>query len=124
VATRTRSRQEAPDTSRAHQRPRFDDADDDELPVAEAEVLQFPNEHRASENTLQSQLPDSAESLAIALESTINYTFHLLNEFAPELLRRHAHHNVTAVRNSDFFSVIMPNLQEVLARLRQLLHRL
>ena len=115
MATRSRSRQEAPDTSRA-QRPRFDDDDDDLLPVAEAGVLQFPTENSASEIT--------AESLAIALESTIKYTFHLLNEFAPELLRNHANHNVTALKNGDFFSIILPNLQAVLARLRQLLHRL
>ena len=115
MATRTRSRREAPDTARA-QRHRYDDDDDDLLQVAEAGVLQFPTENQASEIT--------AESLAIALESTIKYTFHLLNEFAPELLRRRANHNGSALTNGDFCSVILPNLQEVLARLRQLLHRL
>ena len=115
MATRTRSRQEAQDAPRA-QRPRFNDDDDVSLPEAEAGVLQFPTENPALEIT--------AEPLAIALKSTIKYTFHLLNEFAPELLRPHANHNVTALTNGDFFSIILPNLQEVLARLRQLLHKL
>lgn len=87
----------------------------------ETKVLQFPTEDRNSENAAQSIIPGTAESLAIALKSTLQYTFHLLNEFAPELVRQHAHQNVAAVRNGDFFNVFLPNLQEVLARLRQLL---
>jgi hypothetical protein len=63
--------------------------------------------------------PVSAECLAFALESTLQYTFQLLNEFAPELVRQHAHHNHSAMRNGDYFSIILPNLQDVLAKLRQ-----
>jgi hypothetical protein len=84
-------------------------------------MLQFPNEDRNSRNAAQGIIPGTAESLAIALKSTLQYTFHLLNEFAPELVRRHAHQNVAAVRNGDVFNVFLPNLREVLVRLRQLL---
>jgi hypothetical protein len=67
-------------------------------------------------------MPVSAESLALALESTLKYTFHLLNEFAPEMVRRHVAVIVPAMRYGEYYKVILPNQQEVLAILRQLLN--
>ena len=64
----------------------------------------------------------SVESLAIALEKSVVYSYHLLNEFAPEIVRRNAAHNALAMQNGDYHSVILPDLQIVLARLRKLLN--
>jgi hypothetical protein len=89
---------------------------------AAVRMLQFPTRFRVSEEQSLSQIPVSAESLAFALESTLKYTFHLLNEFAPEMVRRHVAVNVSAMRYGEYYRVILPNLQEVLAILRQLLN--
>ncbi len=56
----------------------------------------------------------TAESLAFALESTIKYTFHLLSEIAPAVLRPYAAANVAAMSSGDFHSVVLPDLQDVL----------
>ena len=64
----------------------------------------------------------SVEALSIALEKSVVYSYHLLNEFAPEIVRRNAAHNALAMQNGEYHSVILPDLQIVLARLRKLLH--
>lgn len=100
-------------------------ADDVNIQKAEFDeslrILQFPTRFRVSEEQSLSQTQVSAESLAFALESTLKYTFHLLNEFAPEMVRRHVAVNVSAMRYGEYYRIILPNLQEVLAILRQLL---
>ena len=64
----------------------------------------------------------SVEFLAIALETSVVYSYQLLNEFAPETVRRNAAHNALAMLNGDYHSVILPDIQVVLVRLRKLLN--
>jgi hypothetical protein len=77
---------------------------------------------RAAPAASLSEKSKSVEALSIALEKSVVYSYHLLNEFAPEIVRRNAAHNALAMQNGEYHSVILPDLQIVLARLRKLLH--
>jgi hypothetical protein len=82
------------------------------------EMLQCFSDFHDPEHS-QTKRQVSAESLAIALKSTIEYTFHVLNECVPDLVCKHGAYNVAAATAGDFHRIVLPNLEDVLNLLRQ-----
>jgi hypothetical protein len=73
----------------------------------------------ATDTTPTFAVKPTAETLAIALESTLKYTFRLLSEIAPASLRPYAGANVDALTRGDFHNVVLPNLQDVINTLNR-----
>jgi hypothetical protein len=68
----------------------------------------------ATDTTPTFSVKPTAASLAIALKSTLEYTFRLLSEIAPATLRPDAGANVDALIRGDYHNVVLPNLQDVI----------
>ena len=91
----------------------------DAAAAADGAVPGTKRQRAETSNCVATDTTPTAASLAIALKSTLEYTFRLLSEIAPATLRPYAGANVDALTRGDFHNVVLPNLQDVINTLNR-----